>query len=159
VYWRRPLSRLEVAVYAAVAAVLAFVLLDRLLVYFEHAERAAFEVTLLRAQSAMQTRLAYDILRGQATDVAEWHTRNPFELARIKLGNFAGDFDPPGPLELPPGAWAYDRGRRELVYAPRFRRGLALEGGGDTLRFRLELGEAGRWMPRLLPVVPYRWEP
>jgi hypothetical protein len=156
---RRPLRRLEAVLYVAIAALLAAVLLDRMLVYFALAERAAVETTVINTQSALYLRLAYDRLRGNLSREQEWTERSPFELAKMSLENYAGELDGPNVAgALARGQWAYDRGRRELVYAPRHRRGLAIQGEGDALRFRLVLPQDSR-PPRLEPAVPYRWEP
>ena len=50
-YGSRPLSKLESALYVIVVSVLVLVFLDRMQVYFEYAERAAVETTLLHTQS------------------------------------------------------------------------------------------------------------
>ena len=157
-YGSRPLSRLESAIYVIVVSVIVVAMLDRMLAYFEVAERAAVEATLLRTQSALHTRLAYDLLRGKASDLDAWAARNPFEVAHVTLGNFAGERDPVDPRPLESGEWVYDRTTRQLVYLPRFSRALTIEGGGTALRFRLSVGGPGG-LPQLLPVAAYRWEP
>ena len=157
-YGSRRLSKLESAIYVIVASAIALVLFERLLVYFEYAERAMVETTLLRTQSALHTRLAFDVLRGTAPDLDAWSAHNPFELARMELTNFAGERDASDAGALEGGKWVYDPARRQLVYAPRFSRGLSVEGGGAVLRFRLIIGGPGG-LPRLAPVAPYRWEP
>ena len=157
-YGSRPLSRLESALYVIVVCVLVLVFLDRMQVNFEYAERAAVETTLLQTQSALHTRLAYDLMRGQAPDIDAWLAHNPFELAQMTLANFAGERDVPDPGALESGKWTYDRATHQLIYLPRFSRGLAIDGGGTALRFRLSVDRTGG-MPRFLPVAPYRWEP
>lgn len=156
-YGSRPLAKLEAALYVLAVSALVLVLLDRMLVYFEYAERAAVEATLLRTQSALHTRLAYDILRGKAPNPAEWSTQNPFKLAQMKLENFAGERDAADSGVLEGGQWVYDRTTRHIVYKPRYSRGLSIEGGGVALRFRLGISQDG--LPRLEPVERYRWEP
>jgi hypothetical protein len=144
--------------YAIVVSVLVLVLLERMLMVFEYAERAAVETTILRTQSALHTRLAYDLLRGKAPDLDAWSAHNPFELAKMKPENFAGERDAPDTGTLEGGKWVYDRATRQLIYFPRYSRGLSIEGGGAALRYHLSLGGPGG-LPRLVPVAPYRWEP
>ena len=157
-YGSRPLAKLEAALYVLVVSALVLVLLDRMLAYFEYAERAAVEATLLRTQSALHTRLAYDILRGKAPDPAEWPTQNPFALGQMKLENFAGERDAADSGILEGGRWVYDRATHHIIYKPRYSRGLSIEGGGVALRFRLVMGGPGG-LALLAPVAPYRWEP
>ena len=157
-YGSRPLSKLESALYVIVVSVLILVLLDRMLGYFEYAERAAVQTTLIRTESALHMRLAYDVMRGAAPDREAWSEHNPFELAHMEVANFAGERDAPDPGRLEDGKWVYDRATHQLIYVPRYVRGLSIEGGGAVLRFRLRLGAPGS-IPRLVPVARYRWEP
>lgn len=157
-YGSRPLSRLESALYVIVVSVLVLVFLDRMQAYFEYAERAAVETTLLHTQSALHMRLAYDLMRGKAPDLDAWTAHNPFELAQMTLANFAGERDAPDTGTLEGGKWVYDRATHQIIYLPRFSRGLWVDGGGAALRFRLVVGASDR-VPRLVPVAPYRWEP
>ena len=157
-YGDRPLSRLESALYVIVISVVVLVLFDRMLMYFEYAERAMVETTLLRTQSALHTRLAFDVLRGKAPDLDTWSNHNPFDLAHMELVNFAGQRDASDAGALEGGKWVYDPAKRELVYAPRYTRGLSVDGGGSALRFRLLIGGPGG-LPRFEPVAQYRWEP
>jgi hypothetical protein len=162
VYWGRPLSRLEAALYIALAAVLAAVLLDRLLEHFEMAERAAVEATLNRVNSGLNTRLAYEWLAGRVADESAWARRNPFELANARPSNFAGEADRPDPAAVPRGQWLYDRTDGILLYRPRLARRLETGDGSGVLRFRLgakDLPTAGlRRVYQLVPAVDYRWE-
>ena len=97
-------------------------------------------------------------MRGKAPDLDAWTAHNPFELAQMKLANFAGERDAPDPGALEGGKWVYDRATHQIIYLPRFSRGLSVDGGGAALRFRLVVGASDR-VPRLVPVAPYRWEP
>lgn len=157
-YGSRPLSKLESAIYVIVVSVIVLAMLDRMLTYFEYAERAMVETTLLRTQSALHTRLAFDLLRGKAPDLDAWSDHNPFDLAKMQLPNFAGERDASDAAALEDGKWVYDPAKRELVYVARHARGLSVDGGGSALRFRLIIGGPGG-LPNLAPVAPYRWEP
>ena len=157
-YGSRPLSRLESALYVIVVSVLMLVLLDRMLAYFEYAERAAVQTTLLNTEAALDLRLAYDVMRGAAPDREAWSAHNPFEQAKMMVPNYAGERVAPDARLLEDGKWVYDRAAHQLIYVPRFNRGLSIEGGGAALRFRLSVG-APDGIPRLVPVARYRWEP
>ena len=157
-YGSRKLSKLESAIYVIVVSVVVLVMLDRMLAYFEYAERAAVESTLLRTQSALHTRLAYDRMRGSAPDLEAWRARNPFEVAHMQVANFGGERNAADTGSLEAGQWVYDRATRQLIYSPRYSRGLMIEGGASVLRFRLTVDRAGG-LPRLTPVAHYSWEP
>lgn len=157
VYWRRPLTRLEAALYGGIAAVLIAVLAERLLDYMELAERAAVEATVSQVMSAVNARLAYDMARGERSPVEAWTRRNPFELARMAPGNFVGEIDSSQAADLARGTWAFDRERAELVYLPRLRLGLLTADPHGALRFRA-LVPPGRLGYSLVPALPYRWD-
>ena len=92
-YWRRRLTRLEAAIYAALAAILLAAVADRLLYVMELAERTAMETTIIRVNAALNTRLAYELILGKQPDVNAWLQRNPFELADAWPSNFLGGAD------------------------------------------------------------------
>lgn len=153
------MKRLQAALYVLVAAVLALVLLDRGQAYMALAERATIDATLNRTLSALYLRVGYDRMQGRLSGQWKWEGHNPFELAKMRVDNFAGEVDTmPAPDALPRGAWLYSRAEGELVYRPSYPKGLAVEDGSDFLRFRLLSPKVGT-VPRLEAVVPYRWEP
>lgn len=150
-YGRRPLTKLERALYAAIAGVVFAIFASELLDYMELAERTAMQATLMNAIAAINVRAARDALTSPPAQSAR--TRNPFQLAGATPANFAGELDG----SLPPaGSWGYDRASDELVYAPRLHLRLHTSNGEPVLRFRLE-SERGP-LQRLAPVTPYRWE-
>lgn len=157
-YGRRSLTRLELAAYVAIAAVLVAVLADRMLDLLEEAEHAMVQATLSRLYAGVNLRLAESIVRGEPVDPADWMRRDPVELARIGLPNHAGALKPAEQARQAPGNWWFDGGRNELVYLPRFTRTLRLESGESTLRFRVESTTVpGSIGFRVVPVLPYRW--
>jgi hypothetical protein len=155
VYWRRPLTRLELGIYTALIGVAVVLLADRLLDTMEVAERTAMDVTLTRINSAINIQLAADRIGGRLPRIAEALQRNPFEVARMSPGNFLGELEEPDLELLDRGNWLFDRTRKELVYLPRLRRGL--QASENVLRFRLERRGAEAYV--LAPVTPYSWRP
>jgi hypothetical protein len=157
----RQRSYLESALYAIIAAVLAAILLYRLLQLSEVAEKTAMEATIARLQSALYARAAKAVL--EEKPLGAWQDRNPIEIARAELPNYLGEFDHPDLATLEPGNWLYDRGRHELVYL--VRRARSFSGGEDpvpAIRFRLrvERTPSGAYSPLLLhAVTPYTWQP
>lgn len=156
-YGRRPLTRLESALYAAVCAVLVAVFFKFALDYMELAERAAMQATLNGVTSAINLRYARSVMLGQAADPEDFLRRNPFKAAETTPRSFAGELISPeiGSLERP--AWFYDVISREVVYLPNHRRSLQTVDPDAALRFRLAPHRAGFGF-MLVPASPYTWE-
>ena len=153
------------AVYVAIAAVLATVLLERLLTYAEAAEKAGMEATVARLNSALYVRLAYHSLRGEYQVIEAMRSQSPFAVTRSQTADYLGEFDGIPEDALGSGKWLYDRKRAELVYLPNLKRHLslpaeALEAG--AIRFRVELTQASRFTytgVAIKAVAPFEWEP
>ncbi len=162
-YGRRPLTRLETALFVIIAGILATVLIDRLQRMAELAEKAAMEVTVLRVQSALQLRIALASLKGAPLDTQRWPRGNPFELAQAIPPNYLGELSAPDLRALSAGNWFFDRDRGELAYL--VNRSRYFSGGSDpvpVVRYRLDAGAPqGAAFPQasLRLVTPYRWEP
>jgi hypothetical protein len=153
------------AVYLAIAAVLAAVLLERLLTYAEAAEKAAMEGTVARLNSALYVRLAYNSLRGEYQAIEAMRSQSPFAVTRSQSANYLGEFDGIPEDNQGSGKWLYDRQRSELVYLPNLKRHLTMPAEtpeADAIRFRVELVQASRFTytgVAIRPAAPYRWEP
>lgn len=154
-YWRRKLTRLELALYAGLVGVALTVFLDRMLEAMELAERSAMELTLTRLNAAVNVRLALDRIGGADVAIRSDPGRNPVELAQLPLANFHGELDAPRLDELARGYWVFDRSRREFVYLPRLHRRLAVPGGASVIRFRGVILPDQTYM--LVPTHQYSW--
>lgn len=156
-FGRRALTRLELALYAVIVGIAVTVFLDRLFYVMELAERSAMEQTVSRVNTAINVRLAYEMLNGRLINVPAALERNPFELAKTVPPNFAGEVDAPDLARIERASWIYDRTSHELVYLPRLRRGLDTPDSSNAIRFRLVAGRGGaRYM--LVPASKYTWE-
>jgi hypothetical protein len=160
----RQRTYLQSGIYVIVVAIVATVLLERLLTYAEAAEKAAMEATLSRLHSALYTRVAYLSLRGEREAIDALPTRSPFITAVVRTTNYLGEFVGV-PAEVEGGHWLYDQLRHELVYVPNHRRYLHAdvdEPATPSLRFRVELlksSSAGYTGVLLRPVGHARWDP
>jgi hypothetical protein len=152
VYWRRPLTRLELAIYGALVGVFIAVFIERGLYYLELAERTAMEVTVSRVNSAINLRRAQDMLREGRASAPKGE--NPFEFARVKQANFRGEVLAAELYRLERGSWAFDPLRQEVVYLPRLHRLLEVDDPDGAIRFRI-VPERGFM---LVPTSQYRWE-
>lgn len=161
----RPRNYLQSALYVAIAGVIAAILIERLLAYAEVAEKAAMEATVSQLNNALYARLAYLALRGEYEAIEALPDKSPFATAEARSAAYLGEFDdgPPGGAER--GKWYFDRGRRELVYLPRFKRYLLSLDDGDAsggARFVLELRKSSNhWYTGavLRPAGAWRWDP
>jgi hypothetical protein len=157
IYGRRPLTRLEAALYGGIAAILITFFAYRLLEVMELAERTAMEATVNKLNAAVNTRLAYEVMRGTVANAPAWAMRNPFELGNVSAGNFAGEVDSARPGALERGTWAFDASRAELIYLPRLGAGLQTSDPQGAVRFKAIVGRNGMGY-MLVPTSPYRWE-
>lgn len=142
-YWRRPLTRLEAALYGGLLAVFVGIFVRSMIGYMEAAERLAMQATLINTTAAINVR--------RFQGLSDWSRRNPFELAGAMPSNFVKDVDP---ASMESGQWTFDAERAELVYLPRMRFTLQTSDGQNVLRFRLTLGARGY---SLEPKAPFVW--
>lgn len=140
----RQRNYLQSALYVIVAAVVASILLERLLTYAEAAEKAAMEVTLAQLHSSLYARTAWLALRGEYGAIDALPSQSPFLAAQARSPNYLGEFDGT-PSASKGGYWYFDRARNELVYVPNLKRyltGGASTGAVGALRFRVEVLKA-----------------
>ena len=143
-----------------IVAVLAAILLGRLLTYAEAYEKARMEVTLSRLQSGLYARLAYLSLSGDQAAARALQTESPFAAIGWRPPDYLGEFDG-APSGEPDGSWYFDRLSRELVYRPNLQR-YFLAPDPPAARFQVELRTDASGTAsgvRLVPTEPIRWEP
>jgi hypothetical protein len=160
----RQRNYLQSALYVIIAGLCAGLLLERLLVYAEAAEKAAMEATLSRLHAALYTRVAYLALRNEHAAIEALRGESPFRSTGATADNYLGEFD-----GIPGAAsdrqWLFDRTRRELVYLPRLARhleGAAADAVPKALRFKVDFettASGGYRAVTLAPAAPYRWQP
>lgn len=161
----RRFNRLELAAIGLILCVVVYAMLSRVLLYFEMAEKAAMTVTVLNLQRGLAVRMVLGTDYRGGTPAERLLTENPFEIAQAVPPNYLGGFDALDTVDerdLPRGSWLYDRDRREIVYLPRLSSRLSVGGASPAaprIRFRVELGSGKARIPRVVPAVPYRWEP
>jgi hypothetical protein len=155
-YGRRPLTALEAALYGAIGALLLALFAERLLAHMELAEKTAMQTTLSSLSSAVNARVALDMIGGHAPPPGRWAGRNPFEIAGAAaaarpLGNRSI-------LVVDRASWVFDGDRGELIYLPRLYRGLRTQDPEGALRFRL-IPQQGGVGYRLVSTSSYEWDP
>lgn len=155
-YGRRPLTRLEGALYGIVGAILLAVFAERLLAYMELAEKTAMQATVSNLTSAINARVALEMVHGRAPPPGRWSGRNPFEIAGATAG-IARPLGSQAVADLDRPSWTYDAERGEVIYRPRLYRGLLTQDPDGALRFRLTPHPAGVGY-RLVSTSSYEWD-
>ncbi|MHB8667908.1 MAG: type II secretion system protein [Burkholderiales bacterium] len=159
----------ELIVVVCIVAVLAGILLNRLRVYQEGAEKASMQQTAAAIKSALQMRVAAYLINGRDNDIAQLRDQNPISWLQERPQNYAGEFYADAYARVPPGSWYFDLAHRELVYvidlASHFKRGAD---GRKWVRYRVtieyeELPQRDAPPRKVLsainfaPVQPYVW--
>ena len=158
-YERRRLTRLEIGIYAVGCAFLLAIFANALLDYMELAENTAVHITLQSVTSAIDMRLAADLIRGRPIARGSWSGRNPFEIAGgSSPPSFSGELGDRSLAALERPAWTFDARSGELIYLPRLRRGLSTNDPDGVLRFRL-LPRPGGPGYMLVSTSHYEWRP
>lgn len=156
IYWRRPLTRLELALYAAVVGLLLAIFADISLYYMETAERTAMEGTVLNVNTGFRNRKLVQMFRGDRDSGAE--VGSPFQLAGVVPHNYSGDRSSGAAMHPGErGIWMLDRATGEVLYLPRFTRRLRTEDPARAIRFRV-VEAAPNGFKVLVPSQPYAWD-
>lgn len=124
------ISRLELAVAIAVFAILAGVLLERLLYVEEYAEMTAMELTVANMRTGLRNRMGDMLIRDQVSEIATLADGNPVNWLEKKPENYLGEFEGE-PDRDARGSWYFDRLRHEIVYTANLRRHCSPQGRED----------------------------
>lgn len=145
-------SQLEFGVFVAIVALLGGMFLQHALSYRDEAERAEVMQVAGALRTALQERVAELHLASREADIGALAGRNPMAWLERPPANYLGDYYAPGPGEVQPGNWYFDRANGTLVYLPR---GGGHAGGSGALRFRVELlAPRPSGQPDAAPKVP-----
>lgn len=142
VYWQRKKSGgftlFEFCVVASLLAVLLTVLAQRLVFYQEQAERIAVETTVSNMRTGLYSMVAHLYMSNRGDEIAALAGRNPVIWLDRKPPNYQGEYDAPGPAEVIPGSWYFDRTRQHLVYI--FAKGKSFSSAAsERLYFKVKL--------------------
>ena len=106
----------ELIVVICIVAVMAGILLNRLQVYEEAAEKAAMQQTAAAVKSALQMRVAAYMIDGRDKEIENLRDENPVDWLQEKPENYAGEYYADAYTRVRPGSWYFDLSRRELIY-------------------------------------------
>lgn len=112
----RGFSLLELALVVGVVSLLVVVLVSRLLLYYENAERVAAQQLIGTLRTALAMRSAQLIATGETGRLVALVDANPMVLLSETPRNYLGELYAPTLADLPNGQWFFDRSDRTLVY-------------------------------------------
>lgn len=127
-------TRFEFAVCAALVAVLAGALLERLMQYRTESERVAASHVAGALKSALSARVAQ--AGGDAGALTALSQENPMNLLSRMPVNYVGEYYSPDLAMLPKGSWFFDRSDRTVNYL--FSRDTISHQKSQLLRFKVE---------------------
>ena len=106
----------EFIVVICIVSVVAAILLNRLQVYKEAAEKAAMQQTAAAIKSALQMRVASHMINGREGEIDNLRKENPVNWLQEHPDNYAGEFYADAYARVRPGSWYFDLTRREFIY-------------------------------------------
>ena len=113
----RGATLLELVIVAAVTALLAGVLLNRVTWYQRQAELAGVQQVVVALRSALRLQASALLARdGGEPALAALAAQNPMGWLVRTPGNYLGEYYSPVIDALPRGAWVYDKNNKTLIY-------------------------------------------
>jgi len=106
----------ELIAVVCIVAVMVGILLNRLHVYQEAAEKAAMQQTAAAIKSALQMRVASYMISGRDNEIENLRNENPASWLQEEPPGYAGEFYADAYARVRPGSWYFDLNRREFIY-------------------------------------------
>ena len=116
---QRGFTLFELAVTVAIIGVLAGVLLSRVRLYQEEAERVAMENVVGVLRSALAMKAGQMVAQGRQHELSKLITVNPMDLLAQKPANYIGEFNTPQKEKISRGNWYFNRKKLLLVFIAR----------------------------------------
>ncbi|MGK5078925.1 type II secretion system protein [Janthinobacterium sp. HLX7-2] len=113
---QRGFTLFELAVMAAVFAILVTVFLNRVSYYQQQAQQVAVAQMLGVLRTSLRVQVLHLYLAGQRAQLPALARQNPFDWLVDKPANYLGGFDAPDLDKLPTGNWLYDRKEQIIIY-------------------------------------------
>ena len=126
----------EFLVAVVLISLLGVVLLDRLALYQEQAEKAAMQQMISNLRSTLRMKIADQLLNGRQ-DQRALVDDNPMDWLIGKPSNYLGERFGPAPGSVPGGHWYFDLRDKTLVYVVAGRHFVAHSAGRKEVRFQV----------------------
>ncbi|SDL63255.1 general secretion pathway protein G [Janthinobacterium sp. OK676] len=137
----------ELAVVVSVIAVLAAVLLSRLLAVQQEAERVAVQQTVLALRAGLRMKVLELYAADRQNQLPALAGQNPIDWLAERPSNYLGEYTAPEIAKLPQGHWFFDRSNAELIYVLNRGNTFGL-GRSELLRFKVSLRQASATLAR-----------
>ena len=139
--WQRGFTLFELAVAVSVIAVLVVVLLGRLEVVQQDAERVAVRQTLLALRAGLRLQVLELYASDRQNQLPALAGQNPIDWLAEKPANYLGAYSAPEMEKIPQSHWFFDRSNAELIYI--LNRGNSFGARhSELLRFKVSLRQA-----------------
>jgi prepilin-type N-terminal cleavage/methylation domain-containing protein len=136
----RGFTMFEFAVSAVIFAILMAILVNRLGVYQEEADRAKAEQLVGTMRAALQFKVGELIVTSRQASAVKFLDENPIDWLMEKPDNYLGEYYAPPPGTLPKGNWYFDRTSKTLVYLLNNGKSF-VEGQSNLLKFKVKFSE------------------
>lgn len=117
----RGFTLFEFAATSAVSSILVVILMHRLWIYQEEAERIAMRAVLANLGTAVRTQTLALYLKGREGEVAALAGQNPMDWLAAKPANYRGEFSAPSLENIEGNSWFFDKSNKKLAYLLRER--------------------------------------
>jgi len=126
-------------------------------------ERMIVEQTVQNIRTGLKVAMAEAVIAQRNKEIAGWAGENPVRWLAAPPNAYAGDCVQG--VEAKEGAWCFERVSGDLLYRPRYAKGLRSSVDGkelSSLRWRVAVAERGRvaesvaWLS-VVNVTPYIW--
>ena len=129
----------ELVIVAAVMALLAGILLNRVAWYQRQAELAGVQQVVGALRSALRLQASALLMRdGGAPALATLAAQNPMGWLVRTPSNYAGEYDSVVIQTLPSGVWYYDKSHKTLIYLVIDEKNVK-DGANNVMRFKVKL--------------------
>lgn len=133
----------EFLVAVVLISLLGVVLLDRLALYQEQAEKAAMQQMISNLRSTLRMKIADRLLNGRQ-DQRALVDDNPMDWLIGKPSNYLGERFGPAPGSVPGGHWYFDLRDKTLVYVVAGQHFTPKHGGQNEVRFQVRRVSGGK---------------
>jgi prepilin-type N-terminal cleavage/methylation domain-containing protein len=138
---QRGFTLFELAVVMSVIVVLAAVLLSRLTVIQQEAERVAVQQTLLALRAGLRMQVLELYASDRQNQLPALAGQNPIDWLAEKPANYLGAYSAPEMEKLPQSHWFFDRSNAELIYILNRSNSFGAS-YSELLRFKVSLRQA-----------------